>query len=146
MSTMIYKFKILNFDNYDGDSFDLTLDLGFDLVAYHKCRIEGIDTPELRGGTDDSKAAGRLARDVARDFVNEALSNGGALFQSETYRGKFGRPLGDIIRKRDGQSMREYLIGEHLGVRYHGQAKSDVADAHERNLQYLKHTGKIQQL
>ena len=131
------RFKIGEFSNYDGDSFDLTLDLGFELVYHQKCRIEGIDTPELRGGTTLSKAAAVLARDVAREWVRKAMEDGGAVFVSETYRGKFGRPLGDIERAKDGASMRQHLLDNHLGVPYHGQAKSKVAGEHAANLQFL---------
>ena len=52
---MIREFKILDFDNYDGDSINLTLDLGFDLVFHISSRVEGIDTPELRGGPTSRK-------------------------------------------------------------------------------------------
>lgn len=136
-------FKIVAFDNYDGDSFDLTLDLGFELVLHQKCRIEGIDTPEMRGGTDDSKAAAVLARDTARAFVADAMADGGAQFVSETYKGKYGRPLGDILRRRDGVSMRAELLAQRLGVPYHGQAKAEVASLHEANIAALKERGAI---
>ena len=137
------RFKIIEFSNYDGDSFDLTLDLGFELVYHQKCRIEGIDTPELRGGTTLTKAAARLARDVAREWVQEAMEDGGAVFFSETYRGKYGRPLGDIERTSDGASMRQHLLDNHLGVPYHGQAKSKVAGEHADNLKFLMDSNKI---
>ena len=139
---MDYKFKIVEFSNYDGDSFDLTLDLGFDLITHQKCRINGIDTPELRGGTDDSKAAGRLAKQEAHDWVKEAVENGDAWFVSEGYKGKFGRPLGDI-QDKNSISMREYLLGKRLGVKYHGQAKSSIAGEHAANIEYLKSAGLI---
>ena len=137
-----YRFKILEFSNYDGDSFDLTLDLGFNLITHKKCRINGVDTPELRGGTDEQKKAGIVARDVARQWVIEAQAGGTAYFTSEGYKGKFGRPLGDIVSE-SGDSMRDFLIRMHYGVPYHGQAKREVADLHEINLQILKDRGDI---
>ena len=132
------RFKIIESDNYDGDSFNLTLDLGFNLITHQQCRLFGIDTPELRGGTARSKAAAALARDMARGWVAEAMGYGGAEFASENYTGKYGRPLGDIVRVRDGASLRETLIGERLGVRYNGQAKSEVQDEHEANIEWLE--------
>ena len=136
----MYKFKILEFDNYDGDSFDLTLDLGFDLVYHTKVRIEGVDTPELRGGTELSKAAGYLAKDEAREFINRLWLKGEAYFSSETYRGKYGRPLGDIVGK-DGTSLRKYLIDNNFGVKYMGQAKSSIAHEHLLNFEKLQEKG-----
>ena len=137
-----YKFKIVEFSNYDGDSFDLTLDLGFNLVTHQKCRINGVDTPELRGGTDEQKAAGRIAKEVATKWVRDAMDIGGAYFVSEGYKGKFGRPLGDI-ENINGGSMRASLISMSYGVPYHGQAKREVADLHAINLQVLKDRGEI---
>ena len=139
-----YTFKILEFSNYDGDSFDLTLDLGFDLIIHRKVRINGIDTPELRGGTDDSKAAGRLAKNMATDWVQNAIEfNGGAYFQSQCYTGKFGRPLGDIIDNKNN-SLVDYLLKERLAVPYKGQAKKDIQDLHDANIKYLKEDGWIE--
>ena len=139
---MDYRFKIITFENYDGDSFDLTLDLGFDLVTHRKCRIDGVDTPELRGGTDDSKAAAKVARDMAHLFVGEGLvKEEDVVFVSENYTGKYGRPLGDI--EVNGQSLREYLIERNYGVPYHGQAKASVQSLHDANLAVLKERGEI---
>ena len=137
-----YVYKIKEFSNYDGDSFDLSLDLGFDLVLHEKCRIYGVDTPELRGGTDRSKRAGYLARDFARDLVSLWMQEGGAFFVSENYAGKFGRPLGDI-QDAEGRSLRTSLIANNLGVEYHGGSKAAIEFAHEGNFLVLEAEGKI---
>ena len=142
---MEYRYKIIEFSNYDGDSFNLSLDLGFSMSLYRKCRLYGVDTPELRGGTVLSKAAGRLARDEATQWTQDAMLDGGAAFLSENYSGKFGRPLGDIIRLSDGGSLREFLIDSSLGVEYHGQAKADVASEHKANLDRLIAQNKLAQ-
>ena len=137
-----YTFRILHFSNYDGDSFDLTLDLGFSLTTHKKVRILGVDTPELRGGTDDSKAAGRLAKLRASEWVDDAMSRGNAYFSSQGYAGKFGRPLGDIVDE-DGSSLVEFLLRQRLAVPYDGQAKAKVQELHDANIEYLKSTGAI---
>lgn len=139
---MTRSFRILEFSNYDGDSFDLTLDLGFDLVIHRKCRLAAVDTPELRGGTDDSKAAARLARDQARGFVSDAMDTGFADFLSETYTGKFGRPLGDIV-DHTGASLRAWLLLKNLAVPYDGEAKSEIQALHDANIAALKARGEI---
>jgi len=131
-----FKFPIINFVNYDGDSFNLTLDLGFGLITHQKVRLEGVDTPEMRGGSDISKAAAKLAQQQANQFVWEALEDG-AYFVSKTYKGKFGKSLGDIVTG-DGDSLVEYLIQRHLGVPYHGQPKEEVKAAHLDNFKLLK--------
>ena len=142
---MTYEYRILAFSNYDGDSFDLTLDLGFDLVLHRQCQIAGVDTPELRGGTDESNAAGLLARDEARDLVRDWMldEDTNAVFVSENYTGKFGRPLGDIRCQRTNESLRKYLLENRLGVAYDGQKKAEVQAAHNDNIAYLIKTGRI---
>ena len=145
---MKYAFKILESCNYDGDSFDLHLDLGFSLSFFRKCRVFGIDTPELRGGTDKSKAAGYLARDLARTFVDEGMraENAEVVFESTGYSGKFGRPLGDIaVIYEDGsvERLTEYLLENRLAVRYHGQAKREIQAEHDANIAHLEAQGMI---
>jgi len=139
-----FRYPIRECENYDGDSFNLTLDLGFGLVLHRKCRLEGADTPELSGGTPRSKAAGRLARDKARRFVAMAMADEGAVFVSETYTGKFGRPLGDFVRVSDGKSLREFLFDGNYAVPYWGGAKQDIAPLHAANEALLVKRGEIE--
>ena len=137
-----YVYRITEFSNYDGDSFDLTLDLGFDLITHKKTRLMGIDTPELRGGTGKSKAAGYLAKLMAQTWITEAMDGGAAYFSSEGYSGKYGRPLGDILNGA-GDSLREYLLEKRLGVPYEGQAKRLIQEQHDANIKYLEETGEL---
>ena len=55
----------------DGDTIDVVLDLGFDIL--HKCRVRlyGIDTPESRTRNLDEKARGKMAG----AFLTEAIVN-----------------------------------------------------------------------
>lgn len=136
------RFRVLACTNYDGDTFDVTLDLGFELVTHRRVRLLGVDTPELRGGTARSKEAGRLARDYARRFIAVGLAAGSPVeFVSREYRGKFGRPLGDI--EVGGLSLVGTLIERRLGVPYDGQSKRDVRAAHDANLDFLEECGAI---
>ena len=137
-----YKYKILDFSNYDGDSFDLTLDLGFELITHKKVRINGVDTPELRGGTVLSKALAKEAKEAAAAWVSLSMENGGAYFSSEGYKGKFGRPLGDIINV-NAKSLKQFLLNECLAVPYHGQAKASIAAEHEELIKHHLEMGTI---
>ena len=136
-----FTFPILGFDNYDGDSFDLKLDVGFHLFAFRQCRLEGADTPELRDRRPAWKAAGYLAKRFAHEFIARGVADGAAYFVSQTYTGKYGRPLGDIIVA--GVSLREELIRQRLAVPYHGQAKSAIEAEHQLNIDALIEQGKI---
>jgi len=132
--------------NYDGDTYTLRLDCGFGLRYTPKqgCRLSGADTPEMKGGTDTSKAAAKLAKDYAHDFIEEAIRFDGVFVSDEV--DKYGRPLGDI-QFRDGRghmrSLASELVRESLAVFYHGQNKNDVANAHAENFTRLKAAGKL---
>ena len=134
-------YRILDFSNYDGDSIDLTLDLGFDLVIHIKSRLLGVDTPELRGGTPQSKAAGQLAKKEVHRWIQEAMEKG-AYFVSQDYRGKFGRPLGDIVNSQ-GHRLTDHLLSSSLAANYHGQNKEEIAEQHRVNLETLIMKGLI---
>ena len=101
--------------NYDGDTFKLEIDLGFAIKHYAAIRLDGVDTPELRGGTLLTKAAAKFARDEARDFVDVADE---LIFHSKVWKGKYGRPVGDLIC--DGMPLSQHLINMRLGVPYDG--------------------------
>lgn len=130
------RFRVLTFDNYDGDSFNLELDLGFNLRVYKKCRLYGADTCELR----DKRPAYRLlaykARDMARQWV---LGADEVIFHSERYTGKYGRPLGDLIL--DGESLRQRMLDNRLAVEYDGGNKAALEDAHAANVMW--HEGEV---
>ena len=53
----------------DGDTCDVVLDLGFNIL--HKCRVRlyGIDTPESRTRDKDEKARGFLAKDYLKNAI-----------------------------------------------------------------------------
>ena len=48
---------------HDGDTVNVRLDVGFDLTVYARCRILGINAPEL------STDAGKTARDFAQTVL-----------------------------------------------------------------------------
>ena len=150
-----YIFKILEFDNYDGDTFTLRLDMGFGMQWIGSVRIHLVDTPELRGGTDRSKAAGKLAKAEAAKFVQQGMAGRGAYFQSEyleeksTKMGKYGRPLGDILCYKGSEdtivSLTFHLIKRRLAVDYYGGSKALIAAQHEANITYLEKAGLLKE-
>ena len=133
----IYIYKILEWDGYDADSLDLTLDLGFDLQAHFKIRIFGIDTTELRDRRIEFKTCAYLAKKKAWDWLEMAQVRGDIYFSSENYLGKFGRKLGDVVDS-GGNRLTDFLLRERVAVVYHGQNKRDVETEHLKNIDWLK--------
>jgi endonuclease YncB( thermonuclease family) len=58
-----YRFRAYAERVHDGDTYQLRIDLGFDVAVSIMCRLRGVDTPEL--GTEDGKKA--------RDYVMKLL-------------------------------------------------------------------------
>jgi len=77
---------------YDGDTATATVDLGFKVSAIKvKLRFYGIDTAEIRGGTEATKIAAR----EARDYVKEKIL-GKKVRMKSLGKGKYGRYLAII--------------------------------------------------
>lgn len=122
----------------DGDSIKFVVDLGFAVSKRVDVRLFGVDTPEMRGGTDETKAAAQLAK--AR--VEELVPPGAKVFLRSVELDKFGRSLGVVITG-EGEVINDILVEEHLGVVYGGENKEEVATEHEANLAWLKSKGKL---
>ena len=54
-----YNFRVIEINRVvDGDTIDVTIDLGFDLYKKERVRIAGVDTPEKRTRDLDEKELG----------------------------------------------------------------------------------------
>lgn len=91
----------------DGDTLELEVDLGFDIRHTIRCRLEGIDTPEIRGGTAETKAAGFAARDAAAEWV--AAQPGRWPLVVSTSGRSFTRWVGVVRSATSGESLADVL-------------------------------------
>ena len=118
----------------DGDTIDVMLDLGFDIMYKSRVRLFGIDTPESRTSDKVEKKYGLMSK----KFLSDALKNATKI-SIKTYKGeetgKFGRILGDVFV--DGKSVNLKLCKAHHAVQYYGQNKSLVEKAHMKNREKL---------
>tara|TARA_R100001480_G_scaffold39191_2_gene52080 strand:- start:135 stop:554 length:420 start_codon:yes stop_codon:yes gene_type:complete len=122
----------------DGDTIDVVLDLGFDILYKSRVRLFGIDTPESRTRNKDEKVRGKMAG----AFLKEAIEDGEKVViqtKLKDSRGKFGRVLGDVVV--DGININQLMVKCHLAVAYHGQSKDDVEAEHMRNRDILIEKG-----
>lgn len=95
----------------DGDTVDVTIDLGFKIYSKQRIRLNGIDTPE-RGQPLYAEAKAR---------VTELLE--GKTVTLKTYKvSKFGQYLGDFLVD-DGPTINQTLINEGLAKPYFGGTK-----------------------
>ena len=122
----------------DGDSIDVTLDLGFDILFKTRVRLYGIDTPESRTRNKDEKARGKLSAKFLQDAINTAEQ---VVIRTKLKdsRGKFGRVLGIVVC--DGKDINEAMIDNFMAAKYFGQSKSAIEAVHMANRTKLIESG-----
>ena len=115
-----YVYKAIIERVVDGDTIDVTLDLGFDVRLYkQRCRLAGIDTPESRTRDLAEKKLGLAAKDRLIELCSKPISI------KSFGKGKYGRILG-IPYTEDGKDICQMLIKEGHAVEYHGGTKTKV--------------------
>lgn len=106
---------------YDGDTFHADVDLGFRAhMKKLKFRMYGLNTPEIRGGTEETKAAGRAARDRLKELV---LGKKVVLYTHKDTTGKYGRWLATVHIPVDGDMCHTRNVGQMLIAEGHAEAK-----------------------
>lgn len=136
-----YKAKILKV--VDGDTVEIDLDLGFNIVlANQKVRLVGVDTPESRTTNAEEKPRGLLSKKKLAEKLPV-----GSWVTIETQRSdnnddKFGRILGIFILD-DGTRVNQWLIDNNYAVGYMGENKELVQEAHQKNKQILIQRGEL---
>lgn len=145
--TYLYKATVVRC--IDGDSVVFDIDCGFDIrLKGQSTRLFGIDTAETRGGTDDLKALGNLAK----SYVIQMLPEGSEVLLKTHLdkKGKFGRILAEVYMLEapdtegyQPKSLNDILLDELLAVPYHGQSKDDIINQHLINVEHHKAQGRI---
>tara|TARA_R100001143_G_C3291143_1_gene101287 strand:- start:139 stop:570 length:432 start_codon:yes stop_codon:yes gene_type:complete len=117
----------------DGDTIDVTLDLGFSVLYKSRVRLYGIDTPESRTRDKDEKVRGLLSK----EFLKKAVTDEKVVLKTKLKdsRGKFGRVLAEVWV--NNQNVNQNMVTENHAVAYFGQSKDDVEREHLINRQKL---------
>ena len=70
-----YNFRVVSVDKVlDGDTIDVTIDLGFDLYKKERVRIAGVDTPEKRTRDLEEKALGIDATNWMKGKLEDTIN------------------------------------------------------------------------
>ena len=105
---------------YDGDTFRVDIDSLPPIVGKNiPIRLNGVDTPEIRGKCQYEKD---LAL-IARDFVRNKLANAKEIKLTRLQRGKYFRVVADVYL--DGVSLEQELLENQLAYKYTGGKKSN---------------------
>ena len=110
----------------DGDTIDVTIDLGFDLYKKERVRVAGVDTPEKRTKDEEEKALGYDATNWLKEKLEGAISGEDELIvRTELVGGvgKYGRLLGWLYIGDAELSLNEQMIAEGLAWEYDGGTK-----------------------
>ena len=110
----------------DGDTIDVTIDLGFDLYKKERVRVAGVDTPEKRTRDLEEKALGIDATNWLKEKLEGAISGDDELaVRTELVggMGKYGRLLGWLYIGDAELSLNEQMIAEGYAWEYDGGTK-----------------------
>ena len=100
----------------DGDTIDVMLDLGFDIMFKSRVRLFGIDTPESRTRDVIEKEYGLMSKKYLTNKLKSAKKIAIKTYKGEET-GKFGRILGDVFI--DGKSVNLMMCNEGYAVKYY---------------------------
>tara|TARA_R100000005_G_C4844088_1_gene113969 strand:- start:58 stop:456 length:399 start_codon:yes stop_codon:yes gene_type:complete len=115
----------------DGDTVDVIIDLGFNILHSARIRLLGIDTPESRTRDLEEKKYGLKAK----KYLKEQLAKGDVTIKSHKEKGKFGRVLGVLFV--NGHNINDMMIENYHAVPYEGQSKYDIDELHMKNRERL---------
>jgi micrococcal nuclease len=106
----------------DGDTIDVIIDLGFDILFASRVRLAGIDTPESRTTDKAEKALGIEAKEYLKKHIKDAKS---VVIRTEKMDSseKYGRILGWVYVNGDSESLNNKMINDGYAWGYLGDTK-----------------------
>ena len=115
----------------DGDTIDVTIDLGFDLYKKERVRVAGVDTPEKRTRDLEEKELGIDATNWLKEKLEGAIEGDDELTIRTELKGgvgKYGRLLGWLYIGDAQMSLNEQMIDEGYAWEYDGGTKQKNFD------------------
>ena len=106
----------------DGDTIDVVIDLGFDILFASRVRLAGIDTPESRTTDKAEKALGVEAKEYLKKQLKDAKS---VVIRTEKMNSseKYGRILGWVYVNGESESVNNKMINDGYAWGYLGETK-----------------------
>jgi micrococcal nuclease len=106
----------------DGDTIDVVIDLGFNVLFEQRVRLAGIDTPESRTSDKFEKSLGIEAKEYLKKQLKDAKS---IVIKTEKMDSseKYGRILGWLYANGDTESINDKMINDGYAWGYLGDTK-----------------------
>jgi len=125
----MYEYYVRKVENVvDGDTIDVLIDLGFDILFQSRVRLAGIDTPESRTKDLAEKALGLESKEYLKKHLKDAKS---VVIKTEKMDSseKYGRILGWLYVNGDTESVNDKMINDGYAWGYMGETKVKDFDA-----------------
>jgi micrococcal nuclease len=119
----MYEYYVRKVENVvDGDTIDVLIDLGFDILFQSRVRLAGIDTPESRTKDLAEKALGLESKEYLKKYLKDAKS---VIIKTEKMDSseKYGRILGWVYVNGDTESLNDKMINDGYAWGYMGDTK-----------------------
>jgi micrococcal nuclease len=119
----MYEYYVKKVENVvDGDTIDVLIDLGFDILFASRVRLAGIDTPESRTKDLAEKALGLEAKEYLKKYLKDAKS---VVIKTEKMDSseKYGRILGWVYVDGNTVSLNDMMINDGYAWGYLGDTK-----------------------
>ena len=119
----MYEYFVKNVTNVvDGDTIDVVIDLGFDIMFASRVRLAGIDTPESRTTDKAEKVLGLESKEYLKKYLKDAKS---VIIKTEKMDSseKYGRILGWVYVNGDTVSLNDKMINDGYAWGYLGETK-----------------------
>jgi micrococcal nuclease len=106
----------------DGDTIDVIIDLGFDIMFSSRVRLAGIDTPESRTTDKAEKSLGLESKEYLKKNLKDAKP---IVIKTEKINSseKYGRILGWLYINNDTESINDKMINDGYAWGYLGETK-----------------------
>lgn len=113
----MYQYKAKVDRIVDGDTIDITIDLGFKITTHQRIRLAGINTPETYNVKKDSEEYKKGY--AAKQFVEQRISANNFEIQVETGKdtGKYGRYIGTIKLADNETPLNDELVEKGFAVK-----------------------------
>jgi micrococcal nuclease len=125
----MYEYYVRKVENVvDGDTIDVLIDLGFDILFQSRVRLAGIDTPESRTKDLKEKSLGLESKEYLKKHLKDAKS---VVIKTEKMDSseKYGRILGWVYINGDTESLNDKMINDGYAWGYMGDTKVKDFDA-----------------
>ena len=125
----MYEYYVRKVENVvDGDTIDVLIDLGFDILFASRVRLAGIDTPESRTKDVAEKTLGLESKEYLKKHLKDAKS---VIIKTEKMDSseKYGRILGWLYINGDTESVNDKMINDGYAWGYMGDTKVKDFDA-----------------